>query len=253
MDVVAVLDVSATRVAAPFNHRRRSSRPHPVTSQIALLLFPLVPFPNRALLARHRLLTAARHGRRSSLSRRAHTSALPRLQLTPGTEPSCPREAPEPAHRRPKLPASFSAAAPMAAVALLSWSSLLRPPSSRTDPPNRFHALQRCSLTPPRPYSLAGAPPPPAQSAAGRPSPRTSRLGPPLPLLRPPAINGTFELIQEPYGDISEVQISFAELTKVPNVDSEESKSTDFIDVTKGKPRCIIYYFMQLITIYLCI
>ena len=106
MDVVAVLDVSATRVAAPFNHHRRSSRPHPVTSQISLLLFPLVPFPNRALLARHRLLTAARHGRRSSLSRRAHTSALSRLQLTPRTEPSCPREAPEPAHRRPKLPAS---------------------------------------------------------------------------------------------------------------------------------------------------
>ena len=53
VDAVAVLDVSATRVAAPFNHRRRSSRPHPVTSQIALLLFPLVPSPNRALLARH--------------------------------------------------------------------------------------------------------------------------------------------------------------------------------------------------------
>jgi hypothetical protein len=72
---------------------------------------------------------------------------------------------------------------------------------------------------------------------------RTSRLGPPLPLLRPPAVNGTFELIQEPYGDISEVQISVAELTKVPNIDSKESKSTDFIDVTKGKPRCIILLF----------
>ena len=106
MDAVAVLDVSATRVAAPFNHRRRSSRPHPVTSQIALLLFPLVPSPNRALLARHCRPTAARHGCRPSLRRRALTSALPRLQLTPGTEPSCPREAPEPAHRRPKLPAS---------------------------------------------------------------------------------------------------------------------------------------------------
>src|SRR6185312_15890717 len=45
VDAVAVLDVSATRVAAPFNHRRRSSRPHPVTSQIALLLFPPRPLP----------------------------------------------------------------------------------------------------------------------------------------------------------------------------------------------------------------
>jgi hypothetical protein len=106
VDAVAVLDVSATRVAAPFNHRRRSSRPHPVTSQIALLLFPLVPSPNRALLARHCRPTAARHGCRPSLRRRALTSALPRPQLTPGTEPSRPREAPEPAHRRPKLPVS---------------------------------------------------------------------------------------------------------------------------------------------------
>ena len=50
--------------------------------------------------------TAGSHGCRPSLRRRAPTSALPRLQLTPGTEPSRPREAPEPAHRRPKLPAS---------------------------------------------------------------------------------------------------------------------------------------------------
>ena len=106
VDAVAVLDVSATRVVAPFNHRRRSSRPHPVTSQIALLLFPLVPSPNRALLARHCRPTAARHGCRPSLRHRAPTSALPRLQLTPGTEPSRPRKAPEPAHRRSKLPAS---------------------------------------------------------------------------------------------------------------------------------------------------
>jgi len=49
---------------------------------------------------------AACHGRRPSLRRRAPTSALPRLQLTPGTEPSRPREAPESAHHRPKLPAS---------------------------------------------------------------------------------------------------------------------------------------------------
>ena len=66
-------------------------------------------------------------------------------------------------------------------------------------------------------------------------------------------VDGMCELIQEPDGDISEAQTNVAELTEVPNVDLEESKSTDSIDVTKGKPRCIIYYFMQLITIYLCI
>ena len=52
-----------------------------------------------------------------------------------------------------------------------------------------------------------------------------------------------YELIQEPDGDISEAQANVAELTEVPNVDSEESKSNDSIDVTKGKPRCIILLF----------
>ena len=36
-----------------------------------------------------------------------------------------------------------------------------------------------------------------------------------------------YEFIQEPDGDISEVQAKFAELTEVPKVDSEESKFTD--------------------------
>ena len=44
-----------------------------------------------------------------------------------------------------------------------------------------------------------------------------------------------YELIQEPDGNISEAQTNVAELTEVPNVDSEESKSTNFIDVTKCK------------------
>ena len=46
----------------------------------------------------------------------------------------------------------------------------------------------------------------------------------------------TYELIQEPDGDISEAQINVAELTEVLNFDSEELKLTHFIDVTKGKP-----------------
>ena len=69
-------------------------------------------------------------------------------------------------------------------------------------------------------------------------------------------VDETYELIQEPDGDFSEVQTNIAELIEVPNFDSEELKPTDFIDITKGKPRCIILLFqiMQLIVIiYLCI
>ena len=58
-----------------------------------------------------------------------------------------------------------------------------------------------------------------------------------------PLADGTYELIQEPDGDISEAQTNVVELTEVSNVDSEESKSTDSIDVTKGNPRCIILLF----------
>ena len=53
----------------------------------------------------------------------------------------------------------------------------------------------------------------------------------------------TYELIQELHGDISEVQANVAELTEVPNSDSEESKPTNSIDTTEGKPRCIILLF----------
>ena len=53
----------------------------------------------------------------------------------------------------------------------------------------------------------------------------------------------THELLQEPDGDISKAQANVAELTEVPNPDSEELKLTDFIDATKGKPRCIIPIF----------
>ena len=52
-----------------------------------------------------------------------------------------------------------------------------------------------------------------------------------------------YELIQEPDGDISEAQANVAELTEVPNPDSEEPKASDHIDATEGKPRCIILLF----------
>ena len=52
-----------------------------------------------------------------------------------------------------------------------------------------------------------------------------------------------YELIQEPDGDISEAQANVIELTEVPNSDSEEPKSTDSIDTTTGKTRCIILLF----------
>ena len=70
-----------------------------------------------------------------------------------------------------------------------------------------------------------------------------------------PLADGTYELIQEPDGDISEAQANVIELTEVPNSDSEEPKSIDSIDTTTGKPRYIILLFqiMQFITIYLCI
>ena len=55
--------------------------------------------------------------------------------------------------------------------------------------------------------------------------------------------DGTYELIQKPYGDISEAQANVAELTEVPNSDLEESKPTNSIDTTEGKPRCIIPLF----------
>ena len=55
--------------------------------------------------------------------------------------------------------------------------------------------------------------------------------------------DGTYELIQEPDGDISEAQANIIELTEVPNSDSEEPKPTDSIDTTTGKPRRIILLF----------
>jgi hypothetical protein len=55
--------------------------------------------------------------------------------------------------------------------------------------------------------------------------------------------DGTYELIQEPDGDFSEAQANVVELTESPNSDSEELKSTDFLDTNKGKPRCIIPVF----------
>ena len=63
--------------------------------------------------------------------------------------------------------------------------------------------------------------------------------------------DGTYELIQEPDEDFSEAQDNIVKLTKAPNSDSEEPKSTDSIDIIKGKPRCIILLFqiMQLILI----
>ena len=45
-----------------------------------------------------------------------------------------------------------------------------------------------------------------------------------------PIADGTYKLIQEPDGDISEAQANVVELTEVPNSDSEESKPTDLID-----------------------
>ena len=58
-----------------------------------------------------------------------------------------------------------------------------------------------------------------------------------------PLTDGIYELIQDPDGDISETQANVAELTEVPNFDSEEPKASDPIDTIIGKPRCIILIF----------
>ena len=55
--------------------------------------------------------------------------------------------------------------------------------------------------------------------------------------------DGTYELIQEPYGVISEAQANVAESTEVPDPDSEEPKASHPIDATEGKPRYIILLF----------
>ena len=56
-------------------------------------------------------------------------------------------------------------------------------------------------------------------------------------------VDGTYELIQEPDGDIFEAQANVGELTKVPNPDSEEPKASDPINTTECKPWCIILLF----------
>ena len=69
-----------------------------------------------------------------------------------------------------------------------------------------------------------------------------------------PLTDGTYEFIQEPDGDFSEAQANTIELTEVPNSDSEELKSTNCIDPSKGMPRCIILLFQIMpLIVYLCI
>jgi len=58
-----------------------------------------------------------------------------------------------------------------------------------------------------------------------------------------PASRQNIELIQELDGDFFVAQANVAELTEVPNQDSEEPKASDPIDATKDKPRCIILLF----------
>ena len=52
-----------------------------------------------------------------------------------------------------------------------------------------------------------------------------------------------YELIQDPDGDFSEAQVNAVNITEAPNSDSEDPKSTDSIDISEGKPRCIILLF----------
>ena len=57
-------------------------------------------------------------------------------------------------------------------------------------------------------------------------------------------IDRTYELTQEPEGDLSsEAQANVVELTEAPNFGSEEPDFTDPTDIATGKPRCIILLF----------
>ena len=59
-----------------------------------------------------------------------------------------------------------------------------------------------------------------------------------------PLADGTYKIIQELDGDFSsEAQVNSAELTEIPNLDSEDPKSTDSRNTVTGKPRCIILLF----------
>ncbi|XP_039834762.1 vegetative cell wall protein gp1-like [Panicum virgatum] len=73
---------------------------------------------------------------------------------------------------------------PMAAVALLPWSSPVRPSYTTTEPPDRFNSPPGSSPTPPPPPQATGTPPPLHRPAAAhcftpaspvRPSPRAPR------------------------------------------------------------------------------
>ena len=56
-------------------------------------------------------------------------------------------------------------------------------------------------------------------------------------------VDEAYELIQELDGDNSEAQANVVILTEALNSDSKEPKFTDSIDITTGKPRCIIPIF----------
>ena len=55
-------------------------------------------------------------------------------------------------------------------------------------------------------------------------------------------VDETYEFIQDPEVVFSEAQANI-ELTEAPNSDSEDPKSTNYIDTNTGKPRCIILLF----------
>ena len=65
-----------------------------------------------------------------------------------------------------------------------------------------------------------------------------------------PLADGTYELTQEPDGDFTEAQANIIELTEAPNSDSEDPKSTDFIDINTGKSRYIFLLFLNYIIQY---
>jgi hypothetical protein len=183
VDAVAVLDVSATRVAAPFNHRRRSSRPHPFTMPNSSSPLPLLALePELELPAPEAPPAIAMAAELGSSWHRPLRFLFPQIK-----PPAAFLASPRASQGRPPLliaAGELPPRHPMAAVALLPWSSPVRPSYTTTEPPDRFNSPPGSSPTPPPPPQATGTPPPLHRPAAApcftpaspvRPSPRAPR------------------------------------------------------------------------------
>ena len=142
---------------------------------------------------------------RLSLTRvRCALALLPRRRRPPWPSPAPPSRA------EPLLARQRSRRAPWPPPPPSSpWSSLLRPPSTRSDPPTSFPALHRCSRRPdPRrpPSPVRRCAPPPRPSGHGRRATATADNTPPV-RLAPIRDRGELRrialILPDPFPDLS--------------------------------------------------